>query len=68
MRAIEWRRRMQITSEWLWQVRKAGRLPAEIAEAFNHLFHENGYDISEMVGCKSLMESGSTPLKDLDRL
>jgi hypothetical protein len=62
MRSIEWHRRMQLTSEWLWQMRKAGDLPPEVAEAFNHLFHENGYDIFQMIGCESLMEPGALPL------
>jgi hypothetical protein len=62
MRSIEWHGRVQITSEWLWQMRKAGRLPAEVADAFNHLLKENGYDISEMVGCEGLTGPDAIPL------
>jgi hypothetical protein len=66
MRSIEWHRRMEIASGWLWKMQKAGHLPNEVAEAFNNLFHENGHDISELVGCESLMDPGAIPLEDFD--
>jgi hypothetical protein len=54
MRSIDWNRRMVTASQWLWEMRKAGQLPDEAAEAFNHLFRKNGWDISQMVGCERL--------------
>jgi hypothetical protein len=65
MRSIEWHKRMEIACEWLWQMHKAGHLPLEVAEAFNHLFAENSYDISELIGRESL-SPGAIPLEDFD--
>jgi len=66
MRSIEWHRRMETASGWLWKVHKTGQLPDDVAEAFNNLFHENGYDMSQQLGYESLMDRGAIPVEDFE--
>jgi hypothetical protein len=55
-----------LPSGWLWKMHKTGQLPDDVPEAFNNLFQENGYDMSQQLGYESLMDPGAIPVEDFE--